>query len=557
VAWIALFVRTEEWAPVDTLEESATTGIMTAAIGRNRSTLSAAPRILFNALPLKRVPFALNTFAPVFIATLLILSSSSSLFLQAQENVYPHQENVLLIIADDVGVENVGCYCEGEEPAPTPNIDRLAQRGILFRNAWANPICSATRAGIHTGRHGFRTGVGFVVGKRTDHVLQPCETTLPEVLCQAGYSCGLIGKWHLGNRKHGGEMGPHIAGWSHFCGMIEYPKVHRANYYRWSKTINGQQSRCRTYATTENVNDALTWINRQERAWMCCLSFNAAHSPWCAPPADLHSYDFRGESRRRCPRSYFLAMVEAMDTEIGRLLDGLGKQRLQNTTIIFVGDNGTSSRVVGPPYPPLKMDGRRGFTRESVMATVYRTLTDRQRAKGTVYEAGVNVPLIISGPSVTNCGREVEALVHTVDLFSTVVELAGVDPQQAVRPNTALDSVSLVPYLVNADQPSLRRTVYTEIFLEHPAIRGSAAIRDQRYKLIWTNWLNLEEGFYDLWSDPHEQRNLLENGLAPEEEVAYQTLLLQMKSLWDSEAPVGDSRLHQADLGITDGTSNR
>ena len=121
--------------------------------------------------------------------------------------------NVLLLVADDVGVENVGCYAEGSDLPPTPNIDALSQSGILFRNTWSYALTSPSLAPIYTGRYGFRTGIGVVFSPTTvpdfgatAHPMQLSEFTLPELLDlgSSGYRHAMIGQWHLGNDTVGG-----------------------------------------------------------------------------------------------------------------------------------------------------------------------------------------------------------------------------------------------------------------------------------------------------------------------------------------------------------------
>ena len=448
----------------------------------------------------------------------------------------PQRPNILLVVVDDVGIENVSCYQTGGEPAPTPTIDRLARQGLLFRCAWSNPVCSATRAGIHTGRHGFRTGVGFVINNRTDNVLRCDESTLPRLLSDAGYACGLIGKWHLGNKNNGGNCSPLWAGWSFHSGSLDSQFKRQSSYYDWTKHVNGHPVPCHGYATTVNVNDALQWIQQQHQPWFCCVAFNAGHAPWHVPPRHLHSYDLDCRNPHLNPRPFYLATLQAMDTELGRLLDGLGPQ-IENTTVIFVSDNGTPGRVVGPPFSPMERRFQWGRVRENVYTTALQVLKDAHRAKGTVYEAGVRVPLIVAGRQVNQPGREVTALVQSLDIFSTIIELAGVDPGASKKSAAQIDSVSLVPYLLDCDMPSLRHTLYTEIFLESPTKRGQIAIRDQRYKLIRTHWVgDVEYELYDLQRDPLEQCDLLvdsHDGAAAQ--AAYCRLRGEIEGLWASE----------------------
>jgi len=415
--------------------------------------------------------------------------------------------NILLIIVDDVGVSGVSCYPESQHTpcAPsTPNIDSLARRGVQFRNAWVNPMCSPARAAIHTGRHAFRTGVGTAILRVGRNVLHPCELTIAKALqSYGGYSTALIGKWHLGNKNNGRTRGPHLAGWSHFVGSMYSGIRPPHDYYHWPRTVNGETRICHNYAATQKVDDALAWVGCQEQPWLCCVSFNLAHAPFHAPPAHLVHHPV--PENASAPARY-RAMVEAADTEIGRLLQGIGPE-LENTTVIVIGDNGPPEEVVLPPLDPRKV-------------------------KGTVYQGGVHVPLIIAGPAVVEPGRKEHALTHAVDLFSTTIELAGLELSELPLP-CALDSVSLFPYLVAADSPPLRRTVYTEAFLLQNPNLGYAAMRNERYKIIRNPGRRGRYEMYDLWTDPLEENDLLRRGRKLPQSVVmeYRHLRAEMQAL--------------------------
>ena len=193
--------------------------------------------------------------------------------------------NILLIIADDVGVDQIGAYGEGANPATTPNIDAIARRGVLFRNTWSNPVCSSTRATILTGRYGFRTGVGFVA--RVGEDLKDREHTLPEILARhpaKRYGTAAFGKWHL-NAGHGIEnreqvlAAPYRAGFSFFRGT--YKNINRS-YFGWQDIIlqdrgNGQVELSGggfnpKYNTSEIVNHTASWIHEFEK--------NRPDDPW-------------------------------------------------------------------------------------------------------------------------------------------------------------------------------------------------------------------------------------------------------------------------------------
>ena len=385
-------------------------------------------------------------------------------------------ENVLVILLDDIGVDPLSVYDEGSNYAVTPTFDQLASEGILFRNLWSAPSCTPTRATLLTGRLGFRTGV-LTVGP--DMILPADERTLPEVLKDStlnpglGYADAAISKWHLGD----GPNGPNDNGFTHYAGRYDPGP----SYFNWLRTVNGESDPCFegsavcpdvSYITTVAVNDALDWINDQSGPWFLYLALDAPHSPFHVPPHELISpqtlnqlpqvegmtappgTECMGPARYICYR----AMIEATDTEIGRLLDQLAEP----THVILLGDNGTPKQTTEAPFNP-------------------------DHAKGTVYEGGVNVPMIVRTATAQSANSESTALVHTADLFATVLELVGANGPT----DRAIDSRSLVPLFAD---PSLEwnETVYSEN-------EDSQAMREERFKLIRRP---AYDELYDLEGDP-------------------------------------------------------
>lgn len=399
--------------------------------------------------------------------------------------------NILLVLADDLGVDMVGVYDEGVAGPPTPTIDSLAARGVYFRNCWATTMCSPSRATIQTGRYSFRTGIGMII-TQTAPDLSLDERILPEVLgtLPTPYACAAIGKWHLGNAAGGGPLHPNLSGYPHFVGTQENILATQGwSYYNWPKDVNGTVTPCTTYATTDNVDEALAWIAQAPEPWFCYVAFNAPHNPWHEPPPSLHTRVLPPVDPRVQPRPFYEAMVEALDTELGRLLAGLGPV-LANTNVVFLADNGTPREVCLPPFMP-------------------------NHAKLTIYEGGVNVPLVVAGPSVPVMGVECTALVNTTDLFATVLELAGGDLASLGVPR---DSKSLVPYIAAPDTPSHRWWTYTEYFNPNgpgPWIAGRSAIRGERYKLVRTLGGTQPDELYDLEADPFELTDRLAPGQPP------------------------------------------
>jgi arylsulfatase A-like enzyme len=390
--------------------------------------------------------------------------------------------NILLVIADDFGVDASPCYELGEAKPNMPTLEQLCNQGVVFENVWATPLCTPTRASILTGQYGFRTGMGS-----TDASLSVDATSLQDVLKEAGYSNAVIGKWHLAGREpdpnHPSQLG--IDFYSGFMsGAVR-------DYFAWEGVEQGKPFTSATYTTTHFTDKALEWVIEQTTPWFLWLAYNAPHSPFHLPPESLVDSNLSGEQRdiRQNPQPYYFAALEAMDKELGRLLESLPAETRENTVIFFIGDNGSPARVIQAP-----------FRAES--------------AKGTVYEGGVRVPLVVAGAGVSRMGEGEAALVNATDLFATIAELAGANTEAAV------DSLSFVPAL-NGEAFAGREYIYTEIFSSGEQNQGERqqgadelqsedawAIRDEQLKLI--HYASGEEALYNLQNDLGEQENLIE-----------------------------------------------
>jgi arylsulfatase A-like enzyme len=403
--------------------------------------------------------------------------------------------NLLLVVGDDLGVDQVGCYGRGSSPPATPNLDRLAAGGMRFTRAYVNPVCTATRAAILTGRHGFRTGMMHSLWLNQPGLTQQ-DSTFAGILQTQGYATALVGKWHVGTAH--GLATPNVLGFGHFAGAIEGAIP---SYFDWPRVLNGTSTQCRTYATTQEVDDALAWIGAQTAPWALMLSFHAAHAPFEAPPAALHKQNLAGSNPETAPVPFYAATIEAMDAELGRLLAGIGPAVLANTNVVFVGDNGTPQNVTRPPFVP-------------------------QHGKNTVYEGGINVPLIVAGPAVHVPGTACGTLVCAVDLFATILELCGV-PAGSLPANAGQDAQSIVPQLGETGARG-RSIAYVE--LSTYSYVAIAAI-EQCYKLIQLRGPAIGEELYDLAADPYEQNDLLLQPLTAPAAAALQRLRAEIQRL--------------------------
>ena len=452
--------------------------------------------------------------------------------------------NILLMIGDDMGNESLSCFEIGENTAKTPTLDQLCDEGVRFDNFWSQPICTPTRATLMTGRYGFRTGVGRPTGDKdakgyfpepppkpesapyepprpnrpgganapSDYGIQLSELTLPNVIkanADPGYATAAIGKWHIADTRNGWEKHPNTVGFDHFSGLIRgFPD----SFFAWNKVVNGEWSGETGYTPNDKAADAIAWLNQQENdPWFMWFAFNLPHTPLHLPPADLLNSDYSALDPKADPSDdpipYFRAMLEAMDSQIEKILNSLSEQERANTYVIFMGDNGSTRNTITEPF---RSTG----------------------SKGTIYQGGVNVPLIVSGPGVKQGVSK--ALVNSTDLFSTIIELAGIDADKALPKNLSLDSTSIVPYLSDPAAKSIRQFVYADVFAGNfDGIEdANFALRNQRYKVL-RHQGNIE--FYDLQEDPYEQINLLKGELTPAERTEYESLSQQVADLRSSE----------------------
>ena len=233
-----------------------------------------------------------------------------------------------------------------------------------------------------------------------------------------------------------------------------------------------------SYVTTELTDQALDWISGQTQPWFVWLAYNAPHSPFHLPPAALHTQNLSGDPADIAAneRAYYLAAIEAMDTEIGRLLQTLPADQRNNTVIIFVGDNGTPNQIRDQAVFP-------------------------NGAKGSLTEGGVKVPMIVSGAGVTRQGERESSLINNTDFYATIADLAG-------SPTTEIHDSQSFKGLLSSSTGADREYVYSEVSTGNTT---GWTIRNDQYKL--TVMANGAETLHDLASDPMENTNLLNSGM--------------------------------------------
>ncbi|MEM7056306.1 MAG: sulfatase-like hydrolase/transferase [Pseudomonadota bacterium] len=387
--------------------------------------------------------------------------------------------NILLVIADDMGVDASPCHAEGSDLVRMPNLTQLCRTGMVFNNAYAAPTCSPTRATIMTGRYGFRTGIGGAIRPTNTVTLADTEISLFDVLNETtDYASAIIGKWHLSSNATD-YAHPSRLGVTHFFGIFSGGIK---DYYDWTAveadTTGNRNVQIDTYATTEISNRAIDWIAGQSTPWFLWLAYNAPHAPFHVPPADPHAFGnltTDTQAIRRNPQAHYFAALEALDRELGRVLASMDTDTRANTVVVFMGDNGTPGQI-------------------------RRSSGNADRAKGSIYDGGTRVPVVFSGPGV-KAGRT-DALMNSTDLYATILALAGAS-------SAAEDSIDQNPVLRGAAQGP-RKYAYIEHFSDGE-IRGKGslgwAVRDARYKLVRRK--GHPEELYDLSEDVDERRDLL------------------------------------------------
>ncbi|MFJ4681333.1 arylsulfatase [Kitasatospora sp. NPDC088783] len=396
--------------------------------------------------------------------------------------------NILLIVLDDLGWNELGCY--GQRVIRTPVVDRLAAEGVRFTQAYANPSCAPTRASLLTGRH---TGHSRVKSNAdAARGLAAEDVTVGEVLHAAGYATGLVGKWGLGPDTGDSPSHPNRQGFDHFFGYID--QVHAQDYWPTYLWRNGErvdhpenEGADVTYAVDLFTREALDFIDRhQDGPFFLSLNYNTPHAPNEIPDDAPYSAEPWPQGERN-----HAAQITYTDTRIGTVLDRLAQRGLaDDTLVVFVSDNGPHAagahfEHVGStlPHDPEFFDSNgplRGI-------------------KFSVYEGGVRVPLIVRLPaslrtaSTPKPGTVLRDRVAVWDFLPTLAEFGG----GATPPG--LDGVSFRRALTGPGQPA-RPPLYWR------AEDGAEAVRFGRWKGVRPAGGPVE--LYDVFADIGERSDV-------------------------------------------------
>ncbi len=432
--------------------------------------------------------------------------------------------NVVFLLVDDLGAMDIGAF----NPATfyeTPNIDRLAAGGVRFTRGYAaNPVCSPTRYSIMTGRYPTRVGATNYFAGRREEVYAPAplndrmpleEYTLAEALRDGGYSTAFLGKWHLGPTE---EFWPLAQGFDvnvggHRGGM---PRSYFSPYSNPTLEDGPEDE----HLTARLTDEALALLDgyaadEEGKPFLIYLSYYTVHTPLRAPADLIAKYaakagvevgapadpDDFGDEEQVWPRdeprrvrevqnhAVYAAMVETLDTSVGRILDRLGALDLAgNTIVVFFSDNGGLSTAEGSPTSNLPLRG----------------------GKGWLYEGGIREPMIVRWPAVAAAGGVTAAPVISTDFYPTLLEAAGIDLPLEVE----IDGSSFLDLLrggeagENAAAAASERDLYWHY--PHYANQGGfpgGAIARGRYKLI-ERYEDGQVHLYDLEADIGERNDL-------------------------------------------------
>lgn len=407
-------------------------------------------------------------------------------------SVTVERPSVLLVVLDDIGTDMVQAHPNASpEAPPTPTLSLLAAEGVQFTNAWGAPMCSPSRATLLTGRFSHRHGVGGVVQPPATYELPASEVLLAERVSARGYPCAIFGKWHLTFAPDN----PCDQGFQVFAGA----QGNLPSYFAWDRiddtsASNASSAPTTEYATSAVTDAALAWIQGQGAdPYFCLVAYNAAHHPVHCPPLYMQS-----ECTSSSPaRDQFSGMVQSVDFEISRLLAAVDRE---TTTVIVVGDNGTHEDWAGA----------------------------QNKAKGTCYRLGIEVPLIIWGAAVDDAGQwglEDAGHVNVADLYRTILKLLPGSGDEGMQ-TTALDSVSLLS--AQGQFRSNRAWNFTQRFSPLGLSGGPYTLLHRAtedadgFKLI-----ERESGareLYDTALDMDETVDLLADGIDPAEQASLDAL---------------------------------
>ena len=395
----------------------------------------------------------------IFIKSILIIP-----FLIVTFSCTDSKPNILIILADDAGYSDFGFM--GSDEIKTPNLDKLASDGVMFNNAYVSAsVCSPSRAGLLTGMYQQRFGHECNLDSDVNNSFDPNQITIAEALKTKGYRTGLIGKWHLGDKK---QNHPLNNGFDYFWGFISGARNYFYNPSEESRNSirnvveNNLPTKFDGYLTDVLGDKAVDFIEKNHQSnspFFLFLSFNAPHTPMQAKKEVLEKF-------KDNPRKVYASMMWSMDEAIGSVINELKENGQYNNTIIyFLSDNGaTSSKSSSSPFP------FKGW-------------------KGNQYEGGIKTPMIMTWKNKIKPNTQFNGFISSLDIFKTSLEVSNVDKSSMKN----ADGKNIMSSLNN-------KTIENEdLFWRKDKM---ATVRSGNYKLIRLNdtstvLYNIKKNYYE------------------------------------------------------------
>ena len=396
--------------------------------------------------------------SPAFFSLVLLLAGS----LQAIGNTDTKKPNIIFILADDLGFNQIGAY--GDTPIKTPNLDQLAKNGIRFTQAYAgNTVCSPSRVSLFTGRD------GRLMHDNSNKVqLRDIDVTIAHVLKHAGYDTALFGKYSIGSQM--GVTDPLAMGFDTWFGMYSILEGHRQYpHFLWRdgkklRIAENEAGKKGAYAQELFASEAIEYIGKdRDNPFFVMLMFSSPHAELAAPekfvapyqevfdetpytgmatgePHDKYSWYYPEPVDR--PRATFAGMVTALDAYVGDIVRALDQHGIaDDTLIVFTSDNGPHDEGGGDPE-------------------FFQAAAPYKGMKRDLFDGGIHVPMIAHWPAKVTKGRIDETPLAFADVLPTFAELANV-PLTSV-PRVKTNGTSICSLLTDSPTPILERTLYWE-----------------------------------------------------------------------------------------------
>lgn len=440
---------------------------------------------------------------------------------QQEESSRKQKPNIVFIMADDLGIGDIGVY--GQDIIKTPNIDQMAANGIKFENFYAgSTVCAPSRAALLTGQH---TGNTEIRGNG-EFPLNPNKKIIPEVLKDQGYTTAMYGKWGLG--LAGSTGSPEKRGWDQFLGHLHHVDAHFQQPDSLDVIEDGlltkEETLPNSYANEVFTDAAIKFIEKRKKndPFFLYLSFTIPHAELVVPDDYMEPHlnkdgsskykpeiswpEGRHYGPQKYPKAAYAALVESIDSYVGKVIAQLEKQGLErNTLVVFTSDNGTHLE-----------GGRR-----QADVNFFRSSGQYRGVKRDLYEGGIKEPFIVQWPGVVEAGRTSGFKGAFWDVYPTFSEIVGIDDQEK---DQEVNGISFLPTLMGKGKQEQHDYLYWEFH----EFGGKQALLKGDWKVIRLNVNenpNAPVALFNIAFDPGERKNLAEK---------YPQKALELSQLMDS-----------------------